>query len=102
MYRKILVPVDGSKVAECSLNHVVEVAKGCCVGKVTLIMSLEPIIETGFYGLQIEVGATAKVEAAQKAAATAYLKKAAALLSKKGVNVGTVVTRGESADAILF
>ncbi|MHC1578410.1 MAG: hypothetical protein ACXQTH_01545 [Dehalococcoidia bacterium] len=29
MYKKMLVPLDGSKLAECALPHVEELAKGC-------------------------------------------------------------------------
>ncbi len=29
MYKKILVPLDGSGLAECVFEHVIEIAKGC-------------------------------------------------------------------------
>jgi nucleotide-binding universal stress UspA family protein len=37
MYRKILVPLDGSKLAECSLNHVINLLKEGPVGEVILL-----------------------------------------------------------------
>jgi len=37
MYQKILVPLDGSKVAECALSHVINLVKGGAVGEVILI-----------------------------------------------------------------
>ncbi|MHB8908810.1 MAG: universal stress protein [Syntrophales bacterium] len=37
MYKKILVPLDGSKLAECSLNHVEKFHKSDIVGEVVLL-----------------------------------------------------------------
>ena len=37
MYKKILVPLDGSKLAECSLSHVKNLVKDGAVGEVTLL-----------------------------------------------------------------
>ena len=42
MYNKLLVPLDGSEFAECSLDHVKAIATGCKVGKVILLGVLEP------------------------------------------------------------
>ena len=37
MYQKILVPLDGSKVAECALSHVKNLVKDGAAGEVTLL-----------------------------------------------------------------
>lgn len=37
MYQKILVPLDGSKLAECALSHVKNLVKDGAVGEVTLL-----------------------------------------------------------------
>ena len=34
MYQKIMVPLDGSELAECVLPHVEAIASGCHVGKI--------------------------------------------------------------------
>ena len=34
MYRKILIPLDGSELAECSLEHAKAIAQGCNVADV--------------------------------------------------------------------
>jgi nucleotide-binding universal stress UspA family protein len=47
MYKKILVPLDGSELAECVLPHVEAVAKGCRVPKVFFIRVLEPFDAPG-------------------------------------------------------
>ena len=41
MYQKVLVPLDGSKLAECALSEVRHLAKGGFVGEVLLISVLE-------------------------------------------------------------
>jgi len=43
MYNKILVPLDGSKLAESVLEHVVAVAVGCHSPEVVLVSVTEPI-----------------------------------------------------------
>ena len=37
MYKKVLVPLDGSQLAECSLNHVKNLAKHGSIGEVILL-----------------------------------------------------------------
>jgi nucleotide-binding universal stress UspA family protein len=43
MYNKILVPLDGSKMAECVLNHVAEIASNCRVPEVILLTAIESV-----------------------------------------------------------
>ena len=42
MYKKILVPLDGSKLAECALDHVKTIAAGCNVPEVIILRVVEP------------------------------------------------------------
>jgi len=43
MYKKIIVPLDGSKLAESALPHAEELAKGCGAGEVILISVTEQV-----------------------------------------------------------
>jgi nucleotide-binding universal stress UspA family protein len=43
MYKKILVPLDGSELAECVLPHLESIVKGCNVPDVILIRVVEPV-----------------------------------------------------------
>ena len=43
MYKRILVPLDGSKLAECALPYAVELAKGCDTEEVMLISVTEEV-----------------------------------------------------------
>jgi nucleotide-binding universal stress UspA family protein len=56
MYKKILVPLDGSKLAECALPYVEALAKGCDTKKVILVSVTERVqgyraFEDPFYTL---------------------------------------------------
>jgi len=44
MYKKIMVPLDGSKLAECVLPHVETIAKGCAAGEVILVSVTERVL----------------------------------------------------------
>jgi nucleotide-binding universal stress UspA family protein len=41
MYKKVVVPLDGSKLAEAALPHLEEIAKGCSIPQVLLISVTE-------------------------------------------------------------
>ena len=43
MYSKVLVPLDGSKTAQCSLEHVKTISIGCQVPEVFLLFVVEPV-----------------------------------------------------------
>ncbi len=75
MYQNILVPLDGSKLAECVLPHV-EVLVRATQAKVTFVRVVEPCCPTaenaGDYAYPDEV--IRKIESKNKADAVAYLK----------------------------
>ena len=74
MYKKILVPLDGSKLAECVLPHVEAIATGCRVADVTLVRVVEPVpmaISGGEYVLTPEQWQ--QMEAENRAAAESYI-----------------------------
>ena len=43
MYEKILVPLDGSKTAECVIPHVLEIAKNCHPTQIVLLRVCPPV-----------------------------------------------------------
>jgi len=43
MYQKILVPLDGSELAECVLPHVETMAKGCVMKEVVFVRVIESV-----------------------------------------------------------
>ena len=42
-YNKVIVPLDGSKLAESVLPHVEKIAKGCAIPQVILVTVTEPV-----------------------------------------------------------
>lgn len=43
MYQRILVPLDGSELAECSVDHVMNLSRTGSVGEVILLNVLDPL-----------------------------------------------------------
>ena len=100
MYKKILVPLDGSEFSECSLSDVKTLVAGSRDTEVVLLRVLEPMPE---YYLQHKLGDNFRREAenAAKNDAKEYLDKAAANLKKDGISVKVNVAQGKPADAII-
>ena len=94
MYNKILVPLDGSKLAECVLPHVEAIAAGNKVA-VTFLYAIQPL----------DVPLTkpefkSRIESEARAAAHDYLKELIANLKYKDAAQGKVVL-GKVADNIV-
>jgi nucleotide-binding universal stress UspA family protein len=74
MYKKILVPLDGSKLAECVLPHVEALVKGGQVQEVVFARVHEPFRGFGGTDYVMSEREIARVESEQIAAAEKYLK----------------------------
>ena len=101
MYKSILVPLDGSGLAECVLPHVESIVKGCGVGKVTFLRVVSPVspaLSTGEYAFSEEDAR--RVLAGHKGAAEDYLNQLVNRIQYNGVNVRTEVVTGKAADSI--
>ena len=102
MYREVLVPLDGSELAECALEHVRAIAKGCQVDKVVLLRVLDPPFQAGAAKSYIAAEHVRQAEDKLEADARGYLDRVASDLSKNGVSVKTeLVLSGEPAAKIL-
>jgi len=100
MYKKMLVPLDGSEFSECVLDHVRAIAKGCQVPEVVLLGVAEPLTHQVYY----MIGMEDRLEDWQKENEKyigSYLSRAAAELRKDDIPVQTVVVSGRPAEAIL-
>jgi len=101
MYKKILVPLDGSPFSESSLEHVKAIARGCAVPEVVLLRVMEPIQATDMAtfaqtGIDI-VPYMNEIEAVAKS----YVDKMVADLQKAGLQAQGISTVGRAADTIL-
>ena len=103
MYKKILVPLDGSELAECVLPHVEAIAKGCAVKDVVLVRVVEPAM-LAFGGADednfINAEMWTRIESEHKAAAQKYLDQLVSQLNLAKDNVRTEVLYGGPADSI--
>lgn len=103
MYQKILVPLDGSKLAECVLPYVEELATHCGTNEVVLVSATEraqgyrPVTDYSQpLGMQLAPEAVGKKERQ----AERYLSRIAKRLEKKGIKVQTEVLLGNPAQEI--
>jgi nucleotide-binding universal stress UspA family protein len=110
MYQKILAPLDGSNLAECTLEHIRSVASGCHVPEVVLLTVLEPVMFPVFYPTSREQVDAARSVVDNKRSqmhknADDYLSSAAEKLKASGISVRTVIIEEKeekrAADAIL-
>ena len=105
MYKKIMVPLDGSKLAESVLPHVEAIAKGTKAGEVILVSVTERVLgyrpvtdyaqPTGEKLIPEAVGKMEKQ--AQK-----YLDRVAKGLEAKGIKTETLVLLGNPAEEIIL
>ncbi len=101
MYQHILVPLDGSELAECVLPHVKAIAVGCNVVKVTLIRGVAPLHIRGGLESHISPEERERVEKLASENAQEYLEKVAAQLKDEGVAAGSEVVRGEVVHSLI-
>lgn len=100
MYKKILVPLDGSSFSECILGHVKAIATGCNVPEVILLRVVETatsVVHT-FY---VPSEWPAEVKAADdkaKAEAEKYLSGLAGELKQEGIAAKTVSIMSSETD----
>ncbi len=97
MYKRILVPLDGSELSECTLEHVRAIATSCNVPEVVLLRVVEPI--EGVYetaGPWIN-----QMQDKSQAVAEDHLSKLTDNLKKEGIAAAGVVVRGLAAEEIL-
>jgi nucleotide-binding universal stress UspA family protein len=102
MYKKILAPLDGSKLSECSLEHLKAIAIGCAVPEVILLRVVEPLSALATADLaQAGGNLLAKEEQQSKDEAQDYLSKLDAKLKKEGLATKAVSVYGRAAEVIL-
>lgn len=100
MYNTILVPLDGSSLAEQALAHAETIAKG--TGAELLLLQVISLSNIGRVTLDTEVPIDfPSVETQLKERGGAYLDGHAKALADQGVKVRTLVARGGAAATIL-
>jgi nucleotide-binding universal stress UspA family protein len=101
MYNKILVPLDGSELSECSLPHVQAIALGCKAAKVVLLRVLEPLYLGGTVMAELGEEEVKSLGKKSQEAAIKYLAEQAKKLENAGIKVEPAITSGNAANVIL-
>ena len=104
MYNKIMVPLDGSELAECALPHLETIARGCQpAAEVIIVQAVEPISIP--YGLEASrlgsLEQVKKFETHQKVTAEKYLKEIIARLAGAGVKARAETVYGKAGEALI-
>jgi len=99
MYEKIMVPLDGSELAECVLPHVEGFIKGCHVSNVVFVRVVEPI--TAPVG-NVYIGReeSRERESTRKSAVKDYLNQIVDRLKHEGTELYSEVLVGRVADSL--
>ncbi|HEY78800.1 MAG TPA: universal stress protein [Dehalococcoidia bacterium] len=108
MYEKVLVPLDGSELAECILPHLESIAKGCGVKSIVFLRAVEPVhlpvgtISDGGEVFTEQDAARVRNQAdqANKESAKNYLDQVASRTKYDGVTNYTEIVIGKAADSI--
>jgi nucleotide-binding universal stress UspA family protein len=99
MYRKIMVPLDGSELAECVLPHVEAFMKGFNLSDVILVRVVEP--EMPYHGeFRIDPEIVARKEAERKSSAKDYLTKVAKRIQTEATTVRAEVLVGRVPESL--
>ena len=97
MYKKILVPLDGSALAERAINHASDIARGTGAELILLQVVQVPMAKVPEAGQKEEETSIREVAAGAKA----YLDGIAARGIQEGVKARTVILEGAAVGAIL-
>ena len=108
MYKKIMVPLDGSELAECVLPHVKSFIAGCQVGTIILTRVIEaaPLsYRSAYVNSELDLTKieerTKKIEEERKSSAEEYLEEMANRIGQEGLVLQTEVIVGKVADSLV-
>ncbi|MDD4859715.1 MAG: universal stress protein [Dehalococcoidales bacterium] len=101
MYKKILVPLDGSELAECVLPHVNDIAKGCNVPTVIFLRVVQPFQPYAAGEWVPSAEDIKRVESQNRQLAEEYLTKLAKGTKYNGSKIETqIINNVQTAEAI--
>jgi nucleotide-binding universal stress UspA family protein len=95
MYQKVLVPLDGSDLAECALPHVKKMAKGGFVKDICILTVIDIHPSALLEGTDTTVIYKAQINNSRE-----YLKKTQDQFRAEGIEVKTEILQGPAAQVI--
>jgi nucleotide-binding universal stress UspA family protein len=113
MYQKIMIPLDGSELAECVLPHAEAFIKGGMARTAVFLWVLEPL-PTAMYGASVETFASSaqedifatnadyweKITAERKSTAEEYLNRIATPFKQYGTEIKCEIMEGRIAETL--
>ncbi len=101
MYKKIMVPLDGSKLAECVFPHVDSLLKTGQVEELVFVRTIEPVTPTivPWEGVPAQVDVS-RLDAELRGAAETYIQTVVDGMKSKGVTVRGEVLIGKPAEKL--
>ena len=97
-YKNILAPLDGSEYAECTIEHIKAIAKGCGNSEVHLLLVMEPnpagVWETTGFSFT-------EAEKKSETVFQKYLSHMETKLKSENIDTRSVLLKGKAADSIL-
>lgn len=96
MYKTILLPLDGSPLAEQALQHAVALAE-CFHSKLIILKVLVPLNNN----LSLPPGAVKRAEAATRELVNEYLNRVASRVQDKGFPITTITVTGRPHEEII-
>jgi nucleotide-binding universal stress UspA family protein len=100
MYQKIMVPLDGSKLAECVFPHLSALAGGGQVNNIVLIRVVEPFYQPSSPEFVLSPDDIDTVKAEMKAEAEDYLSLLMKNVKFNGVKVRSEILTGSAAEVL--
>ena len=101
MYKKILVPLDGSELAECVLPHADSISKGCGVEEVVFLRIVEPFhIPSGYGGTGLSEEDIRLIDSDNKASAENYLDQLVGRTKFNGAIIHSEIIFGKAPESI--
>ena len=101
MYSRILVPLDGSSLAECVLPHVQAISTGCNVPSVEIVRVVEPLQLPTRGGIALSDDDLRRARKEMREEAQRYLQRIAGELSARGIKTDWKVLEGKPAEQIV-
>lgn len=101
MYKKVMVPLDGSTLAECVFPHVEAIANGCPVRELILLRVVEPERIYSVSDSPIDPNLAAARESEGKKTAEDYLGEITDRLETPGLTITTKAIVGQVAESLV-
>jgi len=100
MYRRILVPLDGSKLAESVLPHAQAIAK-LAEASVELVHVTEPVELPTRGGIALSIDDLKQIELHSRRDAQDYLRSVVNRLRRAGIRTHSKLLTGKAADSLV-